>query len=148
MKEISLHDYAMGRDLQFPEEWKFAEAHALVLLPKVNGFLADCRDELQIIIEPEVASGFRPSAINAKVPGSAKKSLHMLGRAIDLKDPGNNFKLAFQPLINPDHAKLLRRWELFMEHPEWTMGKDRKNGWIHLDIGPRADRPTRTFIPR
>lgn len=148
MREISLHEYAMGRDVQFPQEWEFAEPHALILIPKVNGFLADCRDELEIIFDPIVESGFRPSAINSKVPNAAKKSLHMIGRAVDLRDTGNAFKLAFQPLIYPEHAKLLRRWDLFMEHPEWTMGKDRKNGWVHFDIGPRSDRPTRTFIPK
>lgn len=143
MREISLADYAMGRDAQFLNEWELARENAAFLLKKVNALLKD----LHLLwpdwnFEAEVSSGFRPSSLNEKIPNAAKKSLHMTGRAIDLKDIDGSFKLAFQPLIDPDHAALLRKYGLFMEHPNWT------KTWVHFDIGPRADRPSRVFIPK
>jgi len=145
MKQITLEEYAMKRDLLFPEEWELARPNAIILLEKVNAFLADVRIELEWNWEAVVSSGFRPSKPNAAASG-AKASGHLFGTAVDLMDKNNHFKLAFEPLIRPDHAGLLRRHGLFMEHPAWTIGENGK-GWVHLDMIKRIDRPTRVFKP-
>lgn len=127
----------MGRDVDFPEEWKIARPNALILIPKVNEIL----DILGFTGPRVVSSGFRPSAINQKIPNAAKNSLHMIGKAIDIADPDGELKKLLTPITNKDHADLLRRFGVFMEHPDYTPT------WVHLDIGQRVDRPSRVFIP-
>jgi hypothetical protein len=106
-------------------------ANAQRLLDAVNPFL----DELGIT-PPPVSSGFRPSTVNAALPNSAKRSLHMTGLAIDLRDKNNELDR-----IVVANSALLTKYGLWLESPASTPG------WTHLDLGTRSDRPVRIFQP-
>lgn len=139
MKEIiSLEQYLMGRDKLFPEEYtEEIKNNAIELLKRVNALLEDLN-----ISKGEVSSGFRPPSINKTVANSAKKSLHQLGKAVDLKDDKEQ-TLAKAILLRPD---LLKKHQLWLEDPTSTIGK--YTNWVHLDISTsRKDRPFRMFKP-
>lgn len=106
-------------------------ANALVLLKRVNALLTELK-----ITHVMVSSGFRTAASNASLPNSAKKSLHMVGKAIDLVDNDSEIKGII--LRNPS---ILTRHSLWMEDPFATPT------WVHFDIGDRKDRPIRIFRP-
>jgi len=130
---ITLDQYSMGRDKLYPDEWtQDVQNNAIRLLKIVNAFL----NELGIK-EAIVSSGFRPAAINGKITNAAKKSYHMIGLAVDIKD-NDNQDLANLIASNPD---LLRKYNLWLESPAAT------KGWAHIDLGSRMDRPSRVFNP-
>jgi hypothetical protein len=121
------------RRLQYPSDWTpEVQANAIKFLAIVGNFL----DELGID-EITISSGFRPLAINNKTLHAAKSSYHMSGLAIDIRD---NEKQDLGHLIasRPD---LLRKYNLFLEDLNHT------HYWAHIDLGTRADRPSRIFIP-
>jgi uncharacterized protein YcbK (DUF882 family) len=132
---VNLTDYitASGKykdRLLSPELTKEIKDNAIVLLNRVNQLLKELG-----VTSVSVSSGFRPSAVNAKIKGSAKKSLHLLGKAIDILDPNHELykKIEAKP-------ELLKKYGLWMEH------KDNAPTWVHLDISSlRTDRPVRIF---
>lgn len=133
---ISLDDYitASGQyiaRLKSSELTNEVKENATTLLEQVILLL----EELEIA-KVKVSSGFRPSAVNAATPGSAKRSLHMTGKAVDLYDPTHSLYDLIES--KPD---LLKKHGLWMEH------KDSAPTWVHLDIGTRLDRPIRIFRP-
>lgn len=79
-----------------------------------------------------VSSGFRNPERNAAV-GGRTKSQHMLGKALDIRDPDGT--LARWLL---DNIFLLEEYGLWLEDPRYT------KGWVHLDTRPRKNR---VFIP-
>jgi len=110
--------------------------NASILIGKVNALLAELGVE-----KVKVSSGYRPSAVNAKVVGAAKKSGHMTGFSIDLED--NSGEL--DKLIG-ESEELLKEYGLWQEHPSKTVR------WSHLDmvIRPERVRPgcnSRQFLP-
>lgn len=105
--------------------------NGVMLINKVNQLL----EELGIT-EVTISSGFRTPEANAALSNSAKKSLHMSGRAVDLSDP--NHEIANKILTQPE---LLKKYSLWLESIESTPG------WTHLDNGDRTDRPLRMFKP-
>lgn len=134
---ITTNDYLMGRDSKFPEELTpEVITNITILLEKVNALLFELK-----ISSAKVSSGWRPAAINANVANSAKKSHHMTGKAIDILDDKSQ-SLANKILTNPD---VLKKYDLWLEDPAHTKGKN--TNWVHLDLGPRADRPLRMFKP-
>lgn len=74
------------------------------------------------------SSVYRDKKQNAAA-GGATKSAHMLGKAIDIKDPRGELK---QFLMN--HKDLLKELGLRMESPIDTGGLH--GGWCHLDTMP------------
>lgn len=108
---------------------KEVKDNAVILLNKVNQLLEELNFKNAI-----VSSGFRPSEVNAATKGSAKHSLHMTGKAIDIADA--NHALAHAILANPG---LLKKYGLWMEDISATPT------WCHLDIGIRTDRELRVF---
>ena len=127
----------MGRDKAFPEEYTKEVENNLKLLAKViNNYLKDLGVEKRVI----VSSGWRPSSLNKRV-GGAKKSLHMLGLAVDILDDESQ-SLANLCLTRPD---LLKKHKIWMEDPLYTKGKS--TNWVHIDLGKRSDRPLRIFKP-
>lgn len=129
---LTLKDYAMGRDAKYPKEWtEEIQKNATVLLDKVNSLLSDLG-----ITKVAVSSGWRPSAINSAIANAAKRSGHLVGKAIDLVDTDGKLKEAIK--AKPD---LLRKYDLFLEHPGSTPT------WCHLDCVSRVDRPSRIFKP-
>lgn len=134
---ITIEQYFMGRDKQFPQELtEEVLNNAVILLEKVNAILLELK-----ISTAKVSSGWRPAAINANVANSAKKSHHMTGKAIDIFDDKQQ-SLATKILSQPD---LLKKYDLWLEDPSHTQGKN--TNWVHLDIGTRSDRPLRMFKP-
>jgi hypothetical protein len=129
---ITLADYWMGRDAQYPEELTDELIqNATTLLYRVNDLL----EELHISAKPKIASGWRPLAINAKTPGAAKASNHIIAKAIDIADPGDF--LDIQVLCN---HQLLDICNLYLENPTAT------KGWCHLQwVAPKSGK--RVFNP-
>lgn len=123
---------------KYPERAKSKELtqehyqHAQDLCDRVNALFKDLGIDI-----PKVSSGFRPAAINANVPGSAKKSLHMTCQAVDLEDPTGSLDKLIE-----SRPELLTKHKLWLEDPDSTLG------WVHLDCSPvRADRKIRIFKP-
>lgn len=133
MAKFSLNEYLMGRDKTHKAEYtELIEQTALAFLSDINKLFA----ELGHVTPAYISSGWRPHSINSKVPGAAKKSLHTLGKAVDIKDPdGSLYKLVTS---RPD---LMRKYRVWAEHREATPT------WLHLDQGERTDRPSRIFKP-
>jgi len=127
--------YLMGRDKQFPQELtEEITNNLIILLEKVNAILWELK-----IDKATVSSGWRPAAINAGVANAAKKSYHMIGKAVDIMDDANQ-SLAAKILAQPD---LLKKYGLWLEDPASTKGQ--RTNWVHLDFGDRTDRPLRMF---
>lgn len=110
--------------------------NAIILLDKVNSLLGELG-----IQKSDVTSGWRPAAINAKTPNAAKRSAHMISKAVDILD-NHNQDLAKLIASRPD---LLRKYDLFLENPDSTRGVNQN--WVHLDFMARSDRPSRIFLP-
>ena len=133
---IDLEDY-LSSSGKYPERLnsdeltKAVKDNAVVLLNKVNQLLQELK-----IFDVKVSSGFRPSAVNAKVKGAAKKSLHMSGRAVDIYDPKH--EIIQKIMARPD---LLKKYDLWLEDPAATPS------WAHLDNGTRTERALRIFKP-
>jgi hypothetical protein len=87
------------------------------------------------IAAPKVSSGFRTAAANGAA-GGAKKSLHMQGLACDFEDVDGKLDAALSA-----RPEILRKHGLFLEDPAATPS------WSHVDLGQRADRPSRIFKP-
>lgn len=117
-----------------PEVTEVVTSNATKLLTQVECLFIDLGLDIN---DYTVSSGFRPSDVNAALGNAAKKSLHMQGLAIDIKDVDGSLwkKVAARP-------DLMRKYGIFLED-----GKSTK-GWVHLDISPtRSDRPSRVFVP-
>ena len=133
---ISLRDYitASGRypeRLQSLELTEEVKQEAINLLDAVNALLAKIG-----ITAVTVSSGFRPSSVNAKIKGAATKSMHTLGRAVDLADADGAIAAKIQ--ANPAE---LARFGLWLEDPAST------KGWVHLDNKIRSARAVNIFKP-
>jgi hypothetical protein len=84
--------------------------------------------------EPEFSDGYRDPGVTY----GAKKSAHKEGKAVDVVDKAR--KLALYLVA---HSYLLERYGLWMESPDYTIGK--KTDWAHLQSRPVRGR--RVFIP-
>lgn len=135
----------MGRDKTHADELTVAiRASAQETVDRVNALLKFAAEDG--VEADTVASGWRPSDINAATPNAAPSSKHMTGDACDLKDDEhrglarwclrNTAPLCFQS-GKPD---LLAEIGLWMESPQWTPS------WVHLQtVPPKSGR--RIFIP-
>lgn len=125
---VTADEYLMGRDKLAPITPEMYE-NMMKLLVAANLI----RD---LYAKPlTVSSGYRPPAINAATPGSAKKSCHMTCEAVDFADPKGD--LARWCLGNLD---ILEKAGLYMESPISTVG------WCHLQTrAPGSGK--RVFIP-
>lgn len=134
---ISLADLKMGRDRAFSSEYtKDIDENLKMLQKAVQNYLTDLGITKRVV----VSSGWRPAAINTRAKG-AKKSLHMLGLAVDILDDEQQ-SLASLCMAKAD---LLKKHNLWLENPRYTKGNN--SNWVHLDLGRRLDRPVRIFIP-
>ncbi len=79
--------------------------NAIILLDKVNSLLGELG-----ITTGNVTSGWRSPSINAKTANAAKRSAHLIGKAVDLAD-NHNQDLAKLVASRPD---LLRKYDLFI----------------------------------
>jgi hypothetical protein len=127
---LKLADYYMGRDkLHRGELTRELRANARETLRRVNGLLRRAG------LMRKITSGWRPSSINAAVPGAAKGSKHLSCLAIDLED--RNGMLDAWCMANLDALEDLGLW---LEHPDATPG------WCHLQILPPRS-GNRVFSP-
>lgn len=139
---ITLHTLLTSSD-KYPDRALDPEAtdevveNGIDLVKQVNALLEDLESTAS-----DISSGFRPASINANTPNSAKKSLHMVCKAVDLVDDKDQ-TLAKLIATNSD---LLTKHSLWLEHPDSTKGKS--TNWVHLDnSSTRKDRPIRIFKP-
>jgi hypothetical protein len=131
---ITLEQYLGGLHLKYPLDYNpKVRANAEVLLKYVN----DINDTLKLGIK-EVRSGFRPPVYNKKV-GGANRSKHITGEAIDVPDP-------HQELAKILTDDILEEFNLYIEHPDYTKGKNKNGGWIHFQAVPPKS-GTRRFKP-
>lgn len=129
---ITDKQYFMGRDILYKDALTpeiIQNVH--ILLPKVNALLADLG-----ITDVQVSSGWRPPELNAVTPGASKKSLHMIGKAVDIYDP--------QHVL---YDRIFADYNLLLDNGLWMEDKDSTPTWCHLDCGIRTARPVRIFKP-
>lgn len=139
MKEITLALYWMGRDKKYASELTpEIVANATEMCKRANALLA-----LFYMANPGektdrgVNSGWRPPAVNAAIKNAAKKSNHMLAKAIDIADADGKLDAW---LMTDAGQKALEDIGLWMEHPSAT------RGWCHVQtVPPRSGR--RVFHP-
>jgi len=140
---ISLQDYWMGRDREFPMAMSpDLEKNAATMVELANKLLIIA--QAARIFPPTnpktgtiVSSGWRPASINAATPGAATNSKHMTGQAIDIYDPDGDLD---EWLLTADGQKTMTDIGLWQEHPSAT------KGWAHVQsVPPRSGR--RTFFP-
>jgi hypothetical protein len=118
---ITLEDY-FGKVSHKYEPNDLVKTNAEILLSRVNAIM------VAIKWKPAINSGWRPAEYNATIPNAAPRSKHITGQAIDIDDPtGELDKILF------NNQYLLRKYELWMEHPAAT------RGWCHLQsVPPRS----------
>lgn len=140
---ISLADYFMGRDREFPMSMTpVIEHNAAIMIELANKLVTIARTAgVDFEVNPRtgtiVSSGWRPAAFNASVPGAAVKSKHITGQAVDIYDPDGDLD---DWLMTQDGQTTMAKLGLWHEHPSAT------KGWAHLQsVPPRSGR--RTFYP-
>lgn len=121
---ITREEILMDRDKEYPLTPEL-EANLEALLKAVNAIRAAYGKPLRI------SSGYRPGAYNTAA-GGAKRSNHMVCKAVDFRDPNGEIDKWCD-----ENQDLLESLGLWQEHPSAT------KGWCHLDISVRAikDRP-------
>lgn len=129
---ITLTDYWMGRDREFPLALSpQIEKNAALTVQLANALLARFGQGRK------VNSGWRPPQVNEKTPGAAVFSKHMTGQAIDLADPEGDLD---EWLMTQAGQTALAEIGLWQEHPAAT------KGWCHVQtVPPKSGR--RTFYP-
>lgn len=135
---------------RYPERAKHIECtdevktNAAKLCDLVNSLLTEIKWTKDI----SISSGFRPSEVNAKVKGAAKKSAHQIGKACDVyqsKDNNELGKLIRKIQDNKGKQGTLGKHGLMMESLESTIGQN--SSWVHLDLIIRSERPSMEFKP-
>lgn len=114
---ISVHEFLMGRDKEYPLTTSQAESMAQ-LLAAVNYLRGMYGKPLK------VSSGYRPGHFNTLAKGKMG-SAHINCQAIDLLDPDGDFA---RWCLSNDH--LLKQTGLYMENPEHT--NTPQGRWTHL----------------
>lgn len=105
------------RPIDYPPTTQVIE-NAKILADRVNRLHMYWGHQLRL------TSGYRPPEVNARTPGAAKRSNHIIGAAADIADPNGSlaaFVLSDLPML--EHV------ELWIEDPAYT-----KYGWVHFQI--------------
>lgn len=113
-------------DLELTEVMRGAAAETVA---KANALISEFGQDR------DLTSGWRPVAVNARVPGAARLSNHTRCLAIDLDDPEGDLD---QWCL--DHLGVLKRLGLYLEHPSST------KGWCHVQTVPPKS-GNRVFYP-
>lgn len=126
---ITLEMFYKGRDKQY----------ACDLTPEIQTNAVETLRRANLLLErfyaanPAAAhsrgcnSGWRPPSVNACTQGAAKKSNHMLGKAIDISDDDEALD---SWLMSAEGQAALGEIGLWMEHPSSTPR------WAHVQIVP------------
>lgn len=127
---ITLDDYYMGRDKQYPQELTDELCrNAATVVERVNRLLARAG------LARGINSGWRPPAVNAAVEGASARSRHLTCQAIDIADDDDALDAWCMA-----HLEVLEALGLWLEHPDATPR------WCHLQIVPPAS-GNRVFEP-
>ena len=127
---ISKLELLQGRDKQYPNDYtKDVSDNLDKLLPLLNQIRTAWGKPMN------VASGWRPPALNASTPGAALHSKHMLGLAADIEDlDGSLWAWVL------DNLPLMQKLGIYMEDRRYTPT------WVHFGFGPPAS-GHRIFVP-
>ena len=136
---ITLTQYWMGRDRTYAAQLSAAiRAEAEETVHRANLLLARFAQAVPGNSAARgVSSGWRPPEVNAATPGAAKKSNHMLGRAVDLTDADGALDVW---LMTPPGQTALADIGLWLEHPSSTPR------WCHVQTVPPGS-GRRVFYP-
>lgn len=112
---------------QYPGDYtEEIERNGHITLDRVNSLLAIFRDAVgEELADYRISSGWRPPLYNASIANAAKRSHHMTGKAIDIRD--------LEGVLDDwcmDNLPILEELGLWMEAPAFT------KGWCHLQIVP------------
>ena len=127
---LKLTDYYMGRDRQYHAE----------LTPELRANARETVRRVNLLLQRagmarKITSGWRPTAVNAAVPGAAKGSKHISCIAIDLEDRDGRLDAWCMA-----HLDVLEEIGLWLEHPDATPD------WCHLQTLPPGS-GNRVFEP-
>lgn len=143
MNVITLGDYWMGRDREYPTAMSpDLEKRAQITVDLVNRLLLKAGDAgVRIPVNQRtgsrLTSGWRPPTVNAGTPGAAPNSKHITGQAADIFDPEGDLD---EWLMTDMGQQTLVQIGLWMEHPSFT------KGWAHVQtVPPRSGK--RVFYP-
>lgn len=127
---ISKDELLKGRDKQYASDYTQEISDNLDKLLIPLNQIRDAYNKPMI-----VSSGWRPPQINAKTPGAAPQSKHMIGLACDIIDAdGSLMNWVLQNL------QLLKDLDIYMENFNYTPN------WVHFQLGgPGSGK--RIFIP-
>lgn len=123
-----MSEFWMGRQEQYPLD-DDQVSNSSELIPLINELLIEFYKAHPNVPRRSVTSGYRPSAINAKVKGASKKSAHMSCQAIDLWDRDRLLGVWCKKNVH-----LLERLGLYLEDPAYTPT------WTHLQTRPTRNR--------
>jgi hypothetical protein len=141
--QITVADYFMGRDithgLMLSPDMRLEAARTVDL---VNRFLARVPPgAVTWHINPRtgniLSSGWRPPDINARTPGAAPRSKHIMCRAADLYDPEGDID---EWCMSAEGLRVLAEIGLWLEQPAAT------KGWCHVQSVPPGS-GNRVFYP-
>lgn len=138
MTMLTLANYFMGRDTAYASSLNAAiTAAAKETVIRANALLVMFYSANPKAHVRNVNSGWRPPAVNARVPNAAVSSKHMTGQAIDIGDDDGQLD-AWCMTVEGQVA--LTKIGLWMEHPSSTPR------WCHVQtIAPGSGR--RVFHP-
>lgn len=134
---ITIAKYFMGRDKLYPRDLtEEIQGNAALTVLRVNKLLTAYKSATGLDVTI-VNSGWRPPAVNANTANAAKKSHHMMGRAVDL---GDDAEYLDTWLMTVEGQSAMSEAGVWHEHPSATPR------WAHLQtVAPRSGK--RTFMP-
>lgn len=127
---VTKDEILMGRDKQYPDDYTQEISDNIDELLKIINQVRTAYNKPMF-----VASGWRPPTINESTSNAAKKSNHLMGLAVDIKDVDGS--LWRWVLINLD---LMKRLGIYLEDKRWTPT------WVHFQIVPSKSKK-RIYIP-
>lgn len=120
-----------GRDVEYANELtEQIKANAATTMARVDELLA-----LAGRSDVEVASGWRPQAVNDATSNTAGHSKHLTGEAVDIADHDRTLATWVA-----DNLEALAQCKLWCEDFRWTPT------WVHFQIVPPKSEK-RVFIP-
>lgn len=139
--EQYLGQHLAGHESELTDE---VRAAAVVTVEKANLLLdVAAHDGVYASIDPETGteqgSGWRPPSFNAGVKNAAKKSKHMTGEGLDIRD-NRATRVLCRWAVSPGGRAALASIGLWCERPQWTPS------WLHVQTVP-PESGNRFLIP-
>ena len=133
---ITIQQYWMGRDKQYPAAFtKAIQSNGVATVFLVNKVIAKFSAETGINLD-QLASGWRPAAVNDATSNAASHSTHIIAKGEDVRDTPNR---DFARWVCKNKA-FLEEIGLWVERFEWTSKLNQKTGewenWVHLQTVP------------